>query len=174
MSLIEAYEAEIPCADQWSAQVPATGSLCCIDAALSKAENGLREQREKWMQAREVLKPLVDELGPIAISVHLDELLNFNVAGDKAVLLKCLRAIRRRGYVADNSPPAPGDASWGSYFTSPVMSLQIWFMFSSTVCRLVQIGTKTVQEPVYQTICGDDLQTDELTPKESSEVQSLD
>jgi hypothetical protein len=39
--------------------------------------------------------------------------------------------------------------------------VRIWLAFSSTVCRRVKIGTKTVEQDVYETVC------DELTLPEA-------
>ena len=75
--------------------------------------------------------------------------LSFTGTGDK------LRAVwvelRRAGY-KPNARPEKGKTQFYTYWEQEGYA-RIWMNFSSSVCRRVQVGTKTVETPVYETQC---------------------
>jgi hypothetical protein len=89
--------------------------------------------------------------------------LNITVSGDYAVLLKCLRAFRSNGFMS-REVPEKGQGSFSTYFRdrrddgTDRSDAKFFFTFSSTQCRQVKVGTKMVQQDVYEIICDEEPQ----------------
>lgn len=128
-----------------------------IDILLDKDRLALEERVLQWRTYRHILQPIVDELQPICINVKFPDSLDFHMAGDKASLVRAIRAFRRAGYSSNAAKPKPGDTSWSAFFRCPACPVSIWFNFSSTVCRKVKVGTQMVEQDVYETICDSDV-----------------
>jgi hypothetical protein len=95
----------------------------------------------------------MDALGPTHIWFDGDSLM-LVLSGDKATLIQAIRALRTSGY--DTSPdeqgPQAGQAAYRVWFHKEG-SIDIWFSFSSTQCKRVKVGTRMVEEGVYETVC---------------------
>jgi hypothetical protein len=77
--------------------------------------------------------------------------IDINFAGDGPKLAAIWQLLRRVGYEPDGRPNK-GDVSYSSYWRQDGYA-NIWIHFSSTVCKRVQVGTKTVEQPIYETRC---------------------
>jgi hypothetical protein len=64
--------------------------------------------------------------------------------------------LRRLGFATD-SRPATGEATYSGYWKAENTEMQIWLYFSSTECKLVQTGTKMVEQAVYEVQCNSEL-----------------
>lgn len=96
-----------------------------------------------------------------------NSLLTVSFTGDGPMLAEFWSLLRRAGYHTENRPKQ-GDTSYYGWW-SKTGSLGIVLSFSSSVCRRVQTGTRTVtrEEPIYKTICGDQL----AIPEESALIE---
>lgn len=81
--------------------------------------------------------------------------IGFSFSGDGPKLGKIWGELRRCGYSCDTRPQK-GDTSFGGIFKRNEYA-SILLYFSSTLCRRVQVGTQTVEQPIYETVCGEDL-----------------
>lgn len=72
--------------------------------------------------------------------------------GDK---FRVVWAALRRARFEPTSRPAKGASSFATFFEFPLSSEypRIWFSFSSTVCRRVKVGTRMVEQDVFETHC---------------------
>lgn len=94
-------------------------------------------------------------------SVFGEAEIDVSVSGGLPELAKVWRALRGAGF-APKKRMAKGqrDAFSCAWFPeglegearSPTVS--VWLMFTSTVCVRRQVGTQTVEVPVYETVCG--------------------
>ena len=74
---------------------------------------------------------------------------SFTGTGDKLRL--AWGELRRHGYKC-SSRPQKGETSFASYWEQDGRP-KLFMHFSSSVCKRVQIGTKTVEQPIYETQC---------------------
>jgi hypothetical protein len=65
------------------------------------------------------------------------------------------KAFRKLGLVPNSRILDEGEPveSFSTYWSLPGTSLKIWVAWTSTVCKRVQVGTRTVQQPVYEVRC---------------------
>lgn len=130
-----------------------------IDLQLQEEALELSKKRLKWQANRSNFVVITRELEKLGIEPRLDCQADYNInfTGDKKKLLAVLRLIMSAGFKTHNDKPQPGQSSWSAWFDKKDCSLRIWFSFSSSICKLVQVGTKTVsyEQPIYQTICGE-------------------
>lgn len=127
-----------------------------IDKELIEEQLNLTKKKAKWNEDKWLLGPVVNALFLIGIEPSLSSgSLNVSFSGDKAKLAAAIRILRVAGFVGDGEKPKKGDDSWYSYFHHPRCELQIWFYFTSTVCKKVKVGTKLVEQDVYEVQCGD-------------------
>jgi hypothetical protein len=128
-----------------------------IEIQLAEDTLALVKKKMKWAAAKEILRPISNAMMLIGIETRLDST-HFNVvfSGDKELLTKAVRILRVAGFSFDPSDrPKAGETSWSTYFRHPDCQINIWFYFTSTVCKQVQVGTKTVEVPVYEVQCGE-------------------
>lgn len=59
--------------------------------------------------------------------------------------------LRRSGFVPDARPKVK-DTSFQTHFRQ-TDGATVWLSFSSSVCKRVQVGTRTVEEPIYEVQC---------------------
>jgi len=124
-----------------------------IDNLLDKEALSVNERRELWNLHKARLAPIVVTFQKLGADIHFPSTLDIAFSGDSHKLAEGVRALRTRGFKYDSSPPKKGDSSWCSFFTAPDCPVSIWFSFSSSVCRRVKVGTKTVEQDVYETVC---------------------
>lgn len=79
--------------------------------------------------------------------------IDLSFAGDGPKLSEVWKALRAAGYQPNNRPEK-GKSSFYTHWHHEGYST-VWMNFSSTVCRRVQVGTKTVEQPIYEVQCGE-------------------
>lgn len=139
-----------------------------IDLQLQEQALSLSQLRAKWNASRSYLVPVITALTELGIEPKLEGELNVNVTGDAKRLAQCVRIFMTAGFKSAASKPKKGDTSWYSYYKHPDCLLDIWFHFTSSVCKRVQVGTKLEEVPVYETRC-DDI-TSEIEPVATPEA----
>lgn len=89
--------------------------------------------------------------------------LSIYVTGKPEKLTAFWAYFRSRGYIPDAHVPEGKFSSFSTRFRKDPEKYEgnIYFSYSSTVCRRVQVGTKTVEEPVYEIQC-DNGETDNV------------
>lgn len=90
--------------------------------------------------------------------------INLSFTGNGAKLGEVWGLLRRYGY-APNNRPKKGESSFHTHWYKDGFST-IWMSFSSSVCRRVQVGTKTETVPIYEVQCGDmpEIEAETLAP----------
>lgn len=82
-----------------------------------------------------------------------NDYITMSFAGDGPKLTLVWRLLRLHGYNTTDRPKK-GDTSFYAFWRQEGRAA-IFMNFSSTMCRRIQVGTKMVETPVYETQCGD-------------------
>lgn len=128
--------------------------ICAIDVALDEATLQVQKRRARWYSCRSVMKPLVDSLLELDIEPTFNHEFDIQFTGDKRKLDAVLSLVRFAGFTLDDpKPPGPKDTSWSCYATHPGLTVRIWVYFTSSVCKRVKIGTKMVEQDIYEIGC---------------------
>ena len=132
--------------------------ILLVENALDAELLSLNQRRELWRTHRERFLPAVAALKQLGADITFPNSLDARLSGDRHLFAAVVRALRTRGFTTTQPPPEKGQGYWSAFFELPEVSdLRIWLSFSSTVCRQVQVGTKMVEQPIFETVC------DELT-----------
>ena len=133
---------------------------------IKAAKRELKEKKTNLRKVREFIEEFSLEIKRIekgmlnvlewqvssGIDIH-SKCIDLSHSGDKLVLDGMFRALRKLGYEPDKRPETNA-----SYFTTfwnrPGTTLRIYTRFSSTVCKRVKIGTKMVEQDIFETRCG--------------------
>jgi hypothetical protein len=134
----------------------------------------LVEHSQKVTKALKEFKQTVSSVGPLFRSFEeMDIDLQFNpdggyiafcFTGDGERLAAVWKELRRNGYKSD-CRPKKGDTTFYAFWEREGYA-RLFMNFSSSMCRRVQVGTKMVEQPIYETQCGDlpELETDAPKP----------
>lgn len=135
-----------------------------------------REVKKYFEQAQAALKDfpaLFLQMEEMDIDLRFDpdlKLICANFSGDGPRLGKVWGELRRAGFGCDTRPKK-GDTQFNGWFTQegyPTVSIY----FTSTLCKRVQVGTQTVEQPIYETICGESLEMSAPVPPPTLTVVS--
>lgn len=123
----------------------------------------LVEHSQKVTKALKEFKVTLNQVGTLFRSLEeLDIDLQFNpdggyiafcFTGDGARLAAVWKELRRHGYKSD-SHPQKGDTTVYAFWRREGYAT-LFMNFSSSMCKRVQVGTKTVEQPIYETQCGE-------------------
>lgn len=113
--------------------------------------------------------PVVIQPETCVIDEQLDaqsERLTISVSTDKKGLIECFRALRQAGYNHKSTPPSQRQPSWSAWFylggdlaKALTEDLRIYFIFHSTVCKMVPTGEMehhSYSTPKYEVQCDSD------------------
>lgn len=128
-----------------------------IDLQLQEEALKLAKRKVKWNANRSLLSGIVNALVKLGLEPHITEYITVNCTGDAKKLAAVVRIFRISGFSSNADKPKKGDSTWYAFFDSPECPIRIWFAFTSSVCRRVQIGTKIAEIPIYETICGEEI-----------------
>jgi len=78
---------------------------------------------------------------------------DLSVTGDKHVLEAIFGIFRKLGYEPDSRPGEEPATTFSCYWDHPELEARFWLYFTSTVCTRKKIGTKMVQQDIYETVC---------------------
>lgn len=77
---------------------------------------------------------------------------NVNVTGSRADLDIMFGLLRRAG-LTPLTRPKEKESEYSTKWYTENYNFRIWIFFASTSCKRVQVGTKTQEVPVYETVC---------------------
>lgn len=124
-----------------------------IDVLLDKDAAALTERRAAWAKYRSELLPIVRALQKLDATIYFPNSLDFHLTGDQHTLAAAVRIFRTNGFHTRNEPPEKGSTTWNAFFGREGCDIGLWLSFSSSVCRRVKVGTKTVEQDIYETVC---------------------
>jgi hypothetical protein len=79
--------------------------------------------------------------------------ISLSFSGDGPRLAAVWRVLRRHGFNT-SARPVKGDTTFHAFWKREGQA-EIFMSFSSSMCRRVQVGTRMVEQPVYETQCGE-------------------
>jgi hypothetical protein len=127
-----------------------------IDIHLSEENIAFAKRKARWIASKPHILPLIDKFVALGHEPHFgDSYLSINFTGDAKALADVVRALRNSGWDTKSDKPKPGDTSWQAYYTKEDCKVDVFLWFSSSVCRKVKVGTKLVEQDVYEVQCGD-------------------
>lgn len=134
-----------------------------METTISKMQKALFEAKLQIRKRRAALKLHAEKLAPLFADVEAlgsepymtADWLYISLTGDKHKFLAFARVLRKHGFKLN---PVQKGATGFNQFCNELEELPIYVTFSSTVCRRVKVGTKMVEQDVFETVC------DELMP----------
>jgi len=84
-----------------------------------------------------------------------DGSLDISISGNKDALNKVFGILRTAG-LKPTALPKEWMVNYSTFWqmeSDTDHALRVWLMFSSTQCRMVEIGTETITRPRYEMIC---------------------
>lgn len=81
------------------------------------------------------------------------EYINLSFTGDGPRLAVVWKLLRRHGF-KNSCHPKKGDTTFYAFWEQEGYA-KFFMSFTSSVCRRVQVGTKMVETPIYETQCGE-------------------
>jgi hypothetical protein len=120
---------------------------------IRKAENDINY----YTARKEAFDPPLLELEETGypIDVRLTSVsVDIRFSGPRKMLNDVFGILRKYGFKPDKRPKE-GETSYSGFFHDEV-GRAFYLSFSSTSCRRVQVGTKTVEQPIYETVCDDE------------------
>lgn len=126
-----------------------------IEIALAERAVHLAKARQKWNSIKDFYRPIVNALQRLGLEPSLSNEIDLNFAGDAHRLAAVVRILRTSGFTTNAERPKQGDTSWSAFFEHPDCGTKLYLFFTSSVCKRVKVGTKMVEQDVYETKCGD-------------------
>lgn len=127
-----------------------------IEIQLQEEALRLVKLKAKWNGCKSTLAPIANALSLLGIEPRFNGDLDVCFTGDKEKFTAAMRILRVAGFTPSNpNRPKKGDTGWHSFFNKPDCTVQILLNFTSSVCKRVKVGTKTVEQDVYEVQCGD-------------------
>ena len=119
-----------------------------------------RRRREYMERMVSFIDPLFDELKETfgeEIDLRLNDIdTDVRFTGDKKKLISVLRIVRKYGFEINGERTQEGNPEWYSYVRHPDCQAPVWIAFTSSVCRRVKVGTKMIEQDVYEVRCEDE------------------
>ena len=124
-----------------------------IEEALAVEEADIQKRLSNWSKFREQMMPIVFALQALEAELNFSGDLNVRVSGDSAKLISVIRVLRTNGFKTDEPALQKNKSYWSANYYKDGFELPVWLSFSSTVCRTVKVGTKMVEQDVYEVQC---------------------
>jgi hypothetical protein len=118
-------------------------------------QRSLLESKARWLENKEFLFSVVQAAEKLGIEPRWAWSLDLCFTGDAARLAEVVRMLRVRGWKSTSKRPKETDAGWTAWFKHEKTEVEVWLSFTSSICRRVQVGTKLVEQPVYEVRCGE-------------------
>jgi hypothetical protein len=132
-----------------------------IEIALAEQALSLAKSRAKWNSIRDFYRPIVNALHRLGLEPRLSSDVDLHFSGDAHKLASVVRILRTAGFSTTAARPKQGDTQWSAYYHHPDCGTSVWLYFTSSVCKRVKVGTKMVEQDVYEVQCGDITAADE-------------
>lgn len=126
-----------------------------IEILLAQSALDLAKRRQKWATVRDFYRPILNALQRVGIEPSLSTDIDLNFAGDAQKLSAVVRILRTNGFSTTAERPKAGSNTWYARYSNPEVGLDVWLSFTSSVCKRVKVGTKMVEQDVYEVQCGD-------------------
>ena len=123
--------------------------------AKKKAKRGIKFLEENALEINRIetgLAPVKEWFINSDIDI-VNRCVDLSYAGDKHVLEGIFAALRKMGYQPTSRPKEDKMTSFSTFFDNNETGLRIWISFSSTQCKRVKVGSRFVEQDVYEIVC---------------------
>lgn len=127
-----------------------------LDPVLGKLREShdlIARRAKQWLALKQRYLRFVQEMVLLGCELSMDGTFDvqFRVAGDKQKFLQLVRCHRRHGF----SPTMPEKGATSAFWriNRDDAEFPMWFAFTSTVCQRVKVGTRMVEQDVFETHC---------------------
>ena len=133
-----------------------------MSSLLNELEEDLRTDKIYYKNKRRYYRDHKDEViavlqefqlpTDLAISVRSSsDYIQLNVSGGPPEMKEIFRAFRKLGYEPTSRPDTKPQSTFSCYFNREG-SCDFYLYFTSTICKRVKIGTKTVEQDIYEVV----------------------
>ncbi len=131
-----------------------------IAEQLQQEQDKLDAKKEFYRLNKHTLDAIASDAKSLGGEVEIEQTwdnkpyVRMSVSGDKHKFAAAVRALRTKEFTTDYDPPKKGQSHYTAVYRRDDIE-DVTLSFSSTSCRLVQVGTKTETKevPVYETVC---------------------
>lgn len=134
-----------------------------IDLALAEQSLALAKLRLRWNAIKDFYRPIINAFHRLGLEPRLATDIDLSFTGDAKKLAAVVTILRGSGFNTNAERPKKGDTCWHAYYAHPDCETKVWLYFTSSVCVRVKVGTKMVEQDVFETRCGD-ISTEETAP----------
>lgn len=135
-----------------------------LQAALDEKKKLLRKRRAAMKFHMAKLQALFTELDPLGCDPWTDgDWIYLTVTGDKHAFLAFARIIRKHGFELPKIEKGATGFNQFVHLGEGDNAVTLYFTFTSTACRRVKVGTKMVEQEVFEVVC------DEIEPYEPAQ-----
>lgn len=119
----------------------------------------------RWERAVEDMPLLWEQLAREGVEIRFnasDGCMDVNLSGNKDNFRRIWGLLRNAGWKPEMRPGSEDRAKFATFWHHPHEDHypRVWLYFTSTTCKIKQVGVKMVEQAVYEVICGDAEQTD--------------
>ena len=129
-----------------------------IDIALSEQSLALAKLRLRWNAIKDFYRPIINAFHRLGLEPKLSTDIDLYFSGDAKKLAAVVTILRGSGFNTSAPRPKKGDTTWSAYYVHPDCETKVWLYFTSSVCKRVKVGTKMVEQDVFEVQCGDILE----------------
>ena len=126
-----------------------------IELDLAEKAIALAKIRQRWSAIKDFYRPIVNAFHRLGLEPTLSTDVDLSFSGDAAKLAAIVRILRTSGFTTSSERPKAGETTWYARYVHPECPTNVWLYFTSSVCKRVKIGTKMVEQDVYETQCDD-------------------
>lgn len=126
-----------------------------IDLAITEQTLALAKLRLRWSAIKDFYRPIINAFHRLGLEPKLSSDVDVSFTGDAKKLAAVVTILRGSGFNTTAARPKKGDTSWSAYYNHPDCETKVWLYFTSSVCKRVKVGTKMVEQDVFEVQCGD-------------------
>ncbi len=134
-----------------------------MSTLLNEVKTTLRNEKRDWKKRRaffmeneaDIAEVIAAVDWSVSTSARLDidtDDVNLYVTGNAAALKALFHGFRKLGYEPSKRPGVKPESSFTTYFEQ-LNKPTFYLSFSSTLCKRVKVGTKTVEQDIYEVVC---------------------
>jgi hypothetical protein len=144
-----------------------------IELDLAEKAIALAKIRQRWASIKDFYRPIVNAFHRLGIEPSLSSDVDISFSGDASKLAAVVRILRTSGFTTNSDRPKQGDTTWYARYTHEECPTSVWLYFTSSVCKRVKVGTKMVEQDVYEVQCGDGNITDAFPAVEQVQAEVI-
>lgn len=134
-----------------------------MSTLLNEIRTTFRNEKRDWRKRKAFFKEneadIVEVLNELDLSTattgRIDcdaDDVNLYVTGAAPAMKEIFRGFRKLGYQPSKRPGVKPESTFTCYFEQ-TNKPTFYLSFSSTLCKRIKVGTKTVEQDIYEVVC---------------------